>query len=511
MRLVELRAAMVVMAAVLLSYGSALLLEDAAHLHVDVVIQSVALAWTLAWTQRTADLTDRIIGLAVLPLVAMAAAEADSLMSSSDSAAGDALFVLAVSFSIWVRRFGPRATKAGTLAALPFVATLVVQGPLAHPASADRDGHVLWLAVVALIAAFWVFVIQVSAGLTGLGERVVLHGATAPGAPAVRNTGAPSGRSGMPPSTRMALQMGVALSAAFTVGHLGYPDHWTWAVLTAFIVCSGARGRGDVVHKGALRALGAALGTVVATWIAGLFGPQEPWAVVLLFVVLAMATWLRSLSYVYWAACITAAFSLLYGYFGQTDPALLRQRLEAIVVGAVIGIVASWLIAPVRTVDVVRRRVADALAVLADFLGARHAEPEALRNHQARFDQAVELLGQIARPLETHRALSRRRRRGPHLADAIDAVRACAEPVRTLTGSTGSHDACQEREFAAVLANITAVRLAIGRLTGPVYQPIPVPGGEPTPAVRAIADIDAALTKIATVFPQTQPQPQPPS
>jgi uncharacterized membrane protein YccC len=38
----------------------------------------------------------------------------------------------------------------------------------------------------------------------------------------------------------MALQMAVALSAAFAAGFLVFPDHWGWCVLTAFIVCSGA-------------------------------------------------------------------------------------------------------------------------------------------------------------------------------------------------------------------------------------------------------------------------------
>ena len=48
----------------------------------------------------------------------------------------------------------------------------------------------------------------------------------------------------------MALQMGVALSAAFAIGLLFFPQHWGWSVLTAFIVCSGARGRGDAAYKG---------------------------------------------------------------------------------------------------------------------------------------------------------------------------------------------------------------------------------------------------------------------
>ncbi|MFI1393339.1 FUSC family protein [Streptomyces sp. NPDC020681] len=492
----ELRDSLVITAAVLASYGSALLLEDAAHLHVDIVIQSVALAWVLAWTQRDADRVDWAIGFLVLPAVAMAAAGTDELMSDA-AAAGDVVFAVAVAFSIWIRRFGPRATRAGTLAALPFVATLVVQGPIGLPASA-RDGHVLWMGLVALIAACWVLLVHVAAGCAGLAEPVPRRRSTAPVVPQQR---APAGKgwARLLPSTRMALQMGLALGAAFLVGHLAYPDHWTWAVLTAFIVCSGARGRGDALYKGAMRTFGAAFGTVAATGIVGLFGPQDPWAVVLLFAVLALATWLRPLNYAYWAACVTAAFSLLYGYFGESDAGILRQRLEAIVVGAAIGIAASWLIAPVRTVDVVRRRVADALAVLADVLGTQAGQTDELGCRRARFDRAVELLVEIARPLQTQRALARRirkpfagrvRKPSPHLADAIDAVRACADPVRTLSENTEPiADAA-----APVLANVTAVRLAIGRLPGPAYQPATV-------QIRAVREIDAALGRIAQVFP----------
>ncbi|WP_369035628.1 FUSC family protein [Streptomyces adonidis] len=496
----ELRNSVVIMAAVLASYGSALLLEDAAHLHVDIVIQSVALAWTLAWTQRDADLVDRALGFLVLPLVAMAAAWADRLMSDH-TVAGDALFAVAVAGSLWIRRFGPRATRAGTLAALPFVATLVVQGPIGLPAAA-RDGHVLWMGLVALIAACCVLVVQVAAGYAGLGARVHLRRSAARpvSVPPQRAPGG-KGRGRLLPSTRMALQMGIALGVAFLVGHLAYPDHWTWAVLTAFIVCSGARGRGDVLYKGATRTFGAAFGTAAATGIVGLFGPGDPWAIVLLFTVLALATWLRPLNYTYWAACITAAFSLLYGYFGEADLDILGQRLEAIAVGAVIGVVASWLIAPVRTVDVVRRRVADALAALADVLRTQAVRdsdslsPDGeLPRHRARFDVAVGLLDQIAPPLRTHRGLLRRVRAGqpsPHLADAVDAVHACVEPVRTLTEQpqrAGAADA------EAVLANVALVRRAIGRVPGPAYQPAVVQMG-------AVREIDAALGRIAEVFP----------
>ena len=116
----ELRAAIVATAAVLLSFGSGLLLENAAHLNVDAPLIAVVLALTLARTQRGADLRGRLIGLVVLPLTAVAASEIGNLMLHHPNY-GDTLFALAVSLSIWLRRFGQRATKAGTLLALPFV------------------------------------------------------------------------------------------------------------------------------------------------------------------------------------------------------------------------------------------------------------------------------------------------------------------------------------------------------------------------------------------------------
>ncbi|GAV40243.1 fusaric acid resistance protein family protein [Streptomyces acidiscabies] len=506
-----------VMAAVLASWGSALWLEGAAHLHVDIVIQAVALTWTLAWTQREADLVERGIGFVVLPSVAMCAAWTDRVMTES-AVRGDLLFALFVAFAIWVRRFGVRATRAGTLAALPFVATLVVQGPIALPPQA-RDGHVLWMGLVAVICAGYVLVVQVGAGWVGLTPRVRVRRSTEPLVPprAVASR--------LLPSTRMALQMGVSLGAAFLAGHWLFPDHWTWVVLTAFIVCSGARGRADVLYKGVTRALGAGFGTAVATGVVGAFGPGDPWAVVLLFVVLALATWLRPLNYAYWAACVTAAFSLLYGYFGETTVHVLTQRLQAILVGAVLGIAVSWLLAPVRTVDVVRRRVADALAVLADVLRAHDAVE--LRVHQGRFEEAVELLEQVAPPLRALRGVEGwvRRRRGvsggrAHLADAIDAVRACVEPVRELAGSSSSADVTPDvtsdaapdlapdaapvptpvlaPDAAPVLANITAVRLAIGRVPGPPYQ-------AQAAGVGSLGVIDKAVGEVARVFPAAAP------
>jgi uncharacterized membrane protein YgaE (UPF0421/DUF939 family) len=451
---VELRTAGVSIVAVLLSFGCGLWPENAAHLNVDAPLLAVVLALTLACTQRGADLTDRLVGLGVLPVVGVAAAEIGRLMIQHPNA-GDTLFVLAVVLSIWLRRFGRRTAKAGTLVALPFVGILVTPVPLP-----PGHGATLWSAVVAVIAWFWVSVVQLAAYRTGfLPVRPDARAQVAAGPAAAAR---PTSSLRPPASTRMAIQMGLALGAAFVIGRYAFTPRWTWTVLTAFIVCSGNLGRGDVVHKSLLRITGAAAGTVAATLLAGVFGPRDARSVVLIFVVLAVGSWLRSLSYAYWAGCVTAVLSLLQGYFGETRTSLLLTRLEEILLGAAIGVLVSWVVLPVRTDQVVRRRIANALATLGELLRSVRRDPSRLSGIGARFDYDLQQLGQVAAPVRAHRLFLHRlprhrlRRRSrfarrldpdaPHLADAIDAVLRCGEPVRTLIQEAAIQEAAIQED-----------------------------------------------------------------
>ncbi|HEX6351621.1 FUSC family protein [Actinophytocola sp.] len=304
------------MTATLASYFSVLWLEHLAHLRVDAVVLAVVLAVTLARPLRRADLTDRAIGLVLFPVVTVGASGIGMLLPG---VLGSALFVLAVSATIWIRRWGPRFTTAGALATAPLLATLIL------PAVPGRS-PVLWTAVVAVIAYAWASVL-------------------------VRRR-PPEPRASSPRiSTRMAVQMGVALAASFAAGHVVFGTHWSWVVLTAFVVCSANRGRGDVLRKGMLRVAGAAAGTGVATVLTGLLTPANPWQVVAIFVLLAAGIWLRPVSYAYWAGCVTAALAFLYGYFGEAGTSLLLTRLGGVVLGGLIGAAASWFVLPVRGRD----------------------------------------------------------------------------------------------------------------------------------------------------------------
>jgi hypothetical protein len=304
-----MRPAAATMAATLAAYGSVLW---PAHLRVDAVVLAVVLAVTLGSPMQRADLTDRGIGLALVPAVTVGVT---ALNPAKHEVVGSVLFVVAVSATIWVRRWGPRFTIAGALATAPLLAVLI------HPVSGTPA---LWTAVVAVIAYAWMAVAHL------------------PPAPTFTHRSHPR------VSTSMAVQMGVALATAFVAGHVVFGAHWSWVVLTAFVVCSGNRGRGDVLLKGVLRVAGAVVGTGVATVLAGVFGPADPWQVVAIFVLLAAGTFLRTLSYAYWAACITAALAFLYGYFGQTAVSLLFDRLGGILLGGVLGVAASWFVMPLR-------------------------------------------------------------------------------------------------------------------------------------------------------------------
>ncbi|MFD0684900.1 FUSC family protein [Actinomadura fibrosa] len=470
-------AACAAMAATLAAFGSALLLEHLAHLHVDTVMQAVVLSVTLARSQQDAPRADRLLGFAVLPAVALVSVELGTLMADH-AFAGDALFTALVAGAIWLRRFGRRFAGASRLMLLPPMALLVVP----HAVPGSSTDRLLWTPVVALLACFWVTAVHLLVQRFGEEER------TPPPAPA--SPARATGRR-LAASTRMAAQMATALAAAFASGHLLYPDHWSWVVLTAFIVCSGAQGRGDAVHKGLLRALGAAGGTVVAALVSDTFAPGDQNAVVLIFVILGVAIALRRVNYAYWAGGVTAALSLLYGYFGQAAGPLLRDRLEAILVGAVIGVAAAWLVLPFRTRDVLRRRTALALAALDEVL---RGEPDAV----GKFERAVAELDRLHGPLSAHRLLKRHVHRDtrPHPADAIDILYGTVAHVRALRPGAPT---------GALRRNVGLVRRAIGRRAdGQAYEPAPIPDG---PSAQAIAGIDSAMARLYDIF--TPPVPAP--
>ncbi len=376
-------------------------------------------------------------------LAAVAASQAGRLLIDHPDLGG-AVLVLALSLPVAARGFGPRAAELGVLVSLPFLTLLVTP---ALPGSGTASPG--WAALIAVIALAWVAAVPVK------GVSVSSQGV----------------RSNRHASYRMALQLAVALGAAFAVGRWTAPEHWSWTVLTAYVVQTGTRGRGDVLYRGALRLAGAAVGTAAATVLVGALAPGSAAAVVAILAVLGLASVLRERSYASWAAGMTAALALFYGYLGQTDIGLLADRLDQIALGAALSVAAAWFVAPIRTHDVLRRRFADAL----------EAYTEQLQGHDA--PVPLQQLRQQRPALHARRRL----RLGAAAADAVDGPLAAA-PLQPAS----------PEDRRALLADVVLVRRRIGRRTTDELSEVsPLSPGAPPSYHRlrtALASVSAAVT-----------------
>ncbi len=337
--------------------------------------------------------------------------------------AGAAVFVAGMFFSVWLRDRGERARAVGALIALPLVAMLVVPGPTrVAPGGPLVD---LALAVAAgVVALSYVTAIDALARRLRLADTGVSAAERFPLPPR-------EPRTGMTPATRMAWQLAVALCAAFVVGFIVFPEHWGWVVLTAYIVCGSARGREDAVYKAVLRLTGALAGTVGAAALANLWAPTGPAEAVAIFAVLYAGLALRDVNYAYWACSTTLILSLLGRSNQSFALGLFVTRIEAIVVGAICGIVAAWFVFPIPTEAVVRRRLADVLLALDDVVANAHLPGDERAHAHATFHHRMRELDDVDAPVRWHWRVFVRRGDADHPARWIDLARGVRDHAQT--------------------------------------------------------------------------------
>jgi hypothetical protein len=412
-------------------------------------ILSAVLALTLARRSR-AD-TSPWLTLGMLPVVAVASALVGYLLISIPIL-GAVLFVVAIVLSVWLRQFGARAAALGGLIALPFVVILIAP---VRPAAPGGPWVNLALVVCAgLVAVAWVAIARSLAARIGFSRAVTA-------ARSLRSGPRPAAEGVLTVSTRMALQMGVALTAAFAIGFVLFPQHWGWCVLTAFIVCSGARGRGDAAYKGLLRLGGALAGTIAAAGVQQVALPNGLATACAIFAALFLGMWLRERNYAYWAACITLVLALLQRSESEPGIALLVGRLEGILAGALCAVAATWFVYPIRTESVVRRRVADVLAALEDLFQSGVTPADERARKLAVVDHRAFEMDRVAPPVELHRRIFARSA-GEHPAEWIAVVRELLAHVREGTAGEMSDDDCESARRA-----IRYARRSVGRRLTP--------------------------------------------
>ncbi len=354
-------------------------------------VLAVVLCLSLSRSQLDRNRRERIEAAVVLPVVGLAATGIGLLLLRHPWL-GATTFTAGMFVSIWLRRFGPVARRFGSLLALPFVVLLVTP----HLPAMQQSLLPGWLLpiVIALLALLWVSALHALARRIGFLPPLRVREFAAVESPRA-STLRPIA------STRMAIQMAAALALSFTAGFIFFSERWAWIVLTAFIVLSGNRGRLDVAYKSVQRVLGAAAGTVFALLLSPLAAAHGSTGAALMLTAVFLGVWLRPLNYAWWALFVTIALALLQG-FGDIPPArILPLRMEEIVIGAAIGVACAWWLLPVRSTDVLRRRLADALAAFAAALNPedRARTPDPFIDALARLEEmapAFRVLGRIS-------------------------------------------------------------------------------------------------------------------
>jgi uncharacterized membrane protein YccC len=224
------------------------------------------------------------------------------------------------------------------------------------------------------------------------------------------------------PSTRQAVQVGIATSLAIVVGELVSPARWYWAVLTAFLVFAGTTSRGDVLSRGWQRTVGTIGGVLAGMGLAVLVSGQELPALLVMFCCAFFALYVFPISQAGLALGITAVLAVLYGLIGQFSVQTLVLRIEETAVGAAMGVLAAYLVLPKRTREAFGEALDDVVdaadAVLGEStecaLGQEPARPPALLT------------------LDLHKALSTLRERSKPLGNPLPWRRGRSSYQRTV-------------------------------------------------------------------------------
>ncbi len=166
------------------------------------------------------------------------------------------------------------------------------------------------------------------------------------------------------PTTRAAIQVAVATSAATLLGELVSPDRWYWAVLTAFLVFNGASTRGEILSRAGHRIVGTVAGVVAGVLIAALVGHNPPLQMVLIIVCIFFAFYFAPVAYALLTFCVTVLLAMLYGLLGVFSIEVLGLRIAETAVGAVVGLASAYFILATSTQGELEAKTVDYLDLL---------------------------------------------------------------------------------------------------------------------------------------------------
>lgn len=174
--------------------------------------------------------------------------------------------------------------------------------------------------------------------------------ATPPATPPAAQAGPPPPHSrwrpwlGWEPTTRMAVQVMVAAALSTVVGELISADRWYWAVITSFMIFTGATTRSSVLTKAWRRLLGTVGGVTVGFGIAFLLAGNPVTLIALCVASVFCMLYFGPLNYLWQALFVTILIASLFGLLGILSPHVLELRVTETAAGVVIGTASAYLV-----------------------------------------------------------------------------------------------------------------------------------------------------------------------
>ncbi|MDJ0393474.1 FUSC family protein [Rhodococcus sp. G-MC3] len=211
---------------------------------------------------------------------------------------------------------------------------------------------------------------------------------------------------GLNPSTKAAVQVAVATSAATILGEIISPDRWYWAVLTAFLVFTGASTRGEILSRAGHRVVGTIAGVLAGVVLSALVGNNQPVQVVLLVVCVFFAFYLVTVAYALLSFFITVMLAMLYGLLGTFSIGVLELRIYETAAGGLVGIASAYFIFSTGTRSTMTSKVDDYLDQMTSIIDSSIAsvvEPGTethLVTDMRKLDNALKDLVAAGKPLE---------------------------------------------------------------------------------------------------------------
>ena len=170
----------------------------------------------------------------------------------------------------------------------------------------------------------------------------------------------------MAPYTRVAIQMGVAVTAALLLGDLLSGQRFYWAIIAAFVAFMGANNSGEQVRKSVFRVTGTAFGVLLGATLAHLVGQRTGLAITVILVSLLVGLYLMRISYAFMVVGVTVMVSQLYVQLDEFSNSLLIMRLEETAIGAAAASITVLFVLPLHTGRVARVAVRQYLQTLSD-------------------------------------------------------------------------------------------------------------------------------------------------